>query len=135
MGIEIKPPVKLRKSVYSGSTSRRRILEEGPLRKFLREWKPILPRKKLFEGQKTAIFPPTDRVLESMREEKRREWLAKGYSEALVEKALLLADRWVSEMAEAFAPPERMDIRQEIIRSSYPKALEVAEHWLEAMSK
>jgi len=132
MGIEIEPPVKLRRSVYSES---RRILEEGPLRRFLREWKPILPRKKLFEGEKTAIYPPTDKVLESMREAKKREWLAKGYPEGLVEKALLLADRWVSEMAEAFAPPGRMDIRQEIIKASYPKALEVAEKWLKAMSE
>jgi len=130
MGIEIEPPIKIKKARGLFSF----LEEEGPIRRLIREWKPILPREKFF-GEKTAIYPPTDRVIESMREAKKREWLAKGYSEALVEKALLLADRWVSEMAEAFAPPGRMDIRQEIIRSSYPKALEVAEHWLEAMSK
>jgi len=133
MGIEIEPPVKLRRSAFSFSD--KGILEEGPLRRFLREWKPIIPRRKIFEGEVTAIYPPTDRVLESMREAKRREWLAKGYPEGLVDKALLLADRWVSSMASAFAPPERMDIRQEIIRASYPKALEVAEHWIQEMIK
>jgi len=104
------------------------ILEEGPLRRFLRE-------RQLLKGlwQPPAIYPPVDRELEMMREAKKGEWKAKGYPEGLIDKALILADRWVSSMAEAFAPPERRDIREAIIRGSYPKSLEVAEAWIIAM--
>jgi len=107
-------------------------LEEGPIRRWLREREPLLKR---LRSPQVAIYPPVDRELEMMREAKKREWKAKGYPEGLVEKALVLADRWVSSMAEAFAPPERRDVREAIIRGSYPKALEVGEAWIIAMMK
>jgi len=106
------------------------ILEEGPIRSFIRQ-RPIL--SKIFP--QLAIYPPVDKELETMREAKKLEWKRKGYPEGLIDKALILADRWVSSMAEAFTPPGREDIRREIIRASYPKALEVAERWITAMSK
>lgn len=130
MGIEIEPPIKIKKARGLFSF----LEEEGPIRKLIREWKPILPREKFF-GEKTAIYPPTDSMIESMREAKKREWLAKGYPEGLVEKALLLADRWVSELAATYAPPDRPDIREAIIRHAYPMALSVGERWIEAMMK
>jgi len=108
------------------------ILEKGPLRKFLRNREPLLKR---LRSPQIAVYPPVDRELEVMRETKKREWKAKGYPEGLVDKALVLADRWVSSMADAFAPPERRDVREAIIRSSYPKALEVGEAWIVAMMK
>jgi len=108
------------------------LFEEGPLRKWLRERQPLLKR---FGSPEVAIYPSVDRELEAMREAKKREWKAKGYPEGLVDKALILADRWVSSMAEAFAPPERRDIRETIIRGSYPKSLEVAENWITAMMR
>jgi len=106
------------------------LFEEGPIRKILRE-RGLLKRW----SPEVAIYPPVDRELEAMREAKKREWKAKGYPEGLVDKALMLADRWVSSMAEAFAPPERRDVREAIIRGSYPKALEVGEAWIVAMMK
>jgi len=106
-------------------------LEEGPLRKLLRE-RGLLKR---LRDPQIAIYPPVDRELEAMRDAKKREWKAKGYPEGMVDKALVLADRWVSSMAEAFAPPERRDVREAIIRGSYPKALEVGEAWIVAMMK
>jgi len=108
------------------------LFEEGPLRHWLREREPLL---KSLRSPQIAIYPPVDRELEAMRDAKKREWKAKGYPEGLVEKALMLADRWVSSIAEAFAPPERRDIREAIIRGSYDKALSVAEAWIIAMMK
>jgi len=109
------------------------ILEgEGPVRRWLRKREPLLKR---LRSTQIAIYPPVDRELEAMREAKKREWKAKGYPEGMVDKALMLADRWVSSMADAFAPPERMDVRQAIIRGSYGKALEVGEAWIVAMMK
>jgi len=70
-----------------------------------------------------------------MREAKRREWRAKGYPEGLIDHALMLADGWVSSMAATWAPPERPDIREAIIRNAYPKALSVGEAWIVAMMK
>jgi len=109
------------------------VAQEGPIRRWLREREPLLKR---LRTPQIAIYPlGIDRELESMREAKKREWKAKGYPEGLVDKALMLADRWVSSMAEAFAPPERRDVREAIIRGSYPKALEVGEAWIVAMLK
>jgi len=81
-------------------------------------------------GQVTRLA--VDTVLESKREEKKREWLAKGYSPALVEKALLLADEWIASLAETFAPG-MPDVQRAIIKAKYDKALEVGERWIKAM--
>lgn len=107
-----------------------KLLEEGPIRSFLRK-RPIMSSLL----PQLAIWPPVDRELEIMRERKKLEWKAKGYPEGLIDKALILADRWVSSMAAAFTPPGREDIREAIIKASYPKALEVAERWIIEMSK
>jgi len=107
------------------------ILEEGPLRKLLRE-RGLLKR---LGSPQIAIYPPVDRELEAMREAKKREWKARGYPDALIEKALLLADGWVSSMAGTWAPPGRLDIREAIVRNAYPRALEVGQAWIVAMMK
>lgn len=111
--------------------------KDGPLRRLLKQWEPILPREKIFSGEffepELAVYPPIDKELEAMREAKRREWKERGYSEALIEKALLLSDRWASSMAATWAPPDRPDIREAILRSAYPKALDVADEWLRVM--
>jgi len=108
------------------------VLEEGPLRKFLRKREPLL--RHLWSPQ-VAIYPPVDRELEVMREAKKGEWKARGYPEGLIEKALLLADGWVSSLAATWAPPDRPDIREAIIRNAYPKALDVGQAWIVAMMK
>jgi len=107
------------------------LFEEGPLRKLLRE-RGLLKR---LGSPQVAIYPPVDRELEAMREAKKREWKAKGYPEGLVEKALMLSDGWVSSLAATWAPPDRPDIREAIIRNAYPKALSVGEAWIVAMMK
>jgi len=105
------------------------MFKEGPLRKLLRE------RGLLKRSSQIAIYPSVDRDLEAMREAKKREWKAKGYPEGLVEKALLLANGWVSSMAATWAPPGRSDVREAIIRHAYPRGLEVGEAWIVAMMK
>lgn len=112
------------------------MFEEGPLRKRLRERQPLL---KGLRSPVTAIYPPVDSQLERMREAKKQEWKAKGYPEGLIDKAVLLADRWISSMADAFSSgieePARTKVREAIILGSYGKALEVGEHWIRAMMK
>jgi len=110
------------------------ILEEGPIRKRLRE-KGFLKRGLLSSPQEVKFPFEIDRELEAMREAKKREWKAKGYPEGLVEKALMLSDGWVSSLAATWAPPDRPDIREAIIRNAYPKALSVGEAWIIAMSR
>jgi len=102
------------------------VLKEGPLRKLLRE------RKGFFS--QAAIYPPVDRELEAKREAKKREWKEKGYPDGLIEHALVLADGWVSSMADAFSAG-KPEVREAIIRGSYDKALSVGENWIQAMMK
>ena len=82
-----------------------------------------------------VAYPPVNSEIEKMREAKRIEWERKGYPPGLIDKALSLADGWVESMAGAFTPPNRPDIRKEIITSSYPKGLEVAEKWISTMHR
>ena len=91
------------------------MFRDGPIRRFL--------------GQ---AFDNTD--LEALREAKRTEWRAKGYSEDLINMALDLADKWSKSMASTWSPPGRTDIYDAILKNSYPKALENATTWIEKMS-
>lgn len=89
------------------------------------------PLRRLLEERRQNVTPAED-AGEQMRDVKVAEWRARGYSDVLIEQALKLADKWASSMANAFAPPE---LRKTIFLSSYPKALENAEAWIEAMIK
>lgn len=68
--------------------------------------------------------------LEAMKESKRSEWIAKGYSEKLINMAFDLADEWTIAMTKAFAPPE---LKEAVTRHIYPKSLQVADRWLGKM--
>jgi hypothetical protein len=102
------------------------MFEEGPLRRFLKEWKPIIPRKKLL-GEIIVAGTPVDAEIERMLEEKKKEWRAKGYSESLIRMAEELARGWTAKMTEAFAPPE---VKEAVARHTFPKSLEVADAWI-----
>ena len=65
--------------------------------------------------------------METMKEEKRKEWRAKGYSEKLINMATELAQEWAFRMSEVFAPPE---MREVAVRHNLPKGLEVADRWI-----
>ena len=107
------------------------MFEEGPVRKKFREFlssRPLL-------SPVTAIYPPgVDSEIDRKREAKRQEWLKKGYPPALIDKALILSDRWVSSLADAFGAGDPK-VRDAIIRGSYDKALSVGENWILAMMK
>jgi hypothetical protein len=92
----------------------------------------IIEIHKLKETSPQVTRLAVDKVLESKRETKKREWLTKGYSPFLVEKGLLLADEWVASLAETWAPgmPE---IQKVIVEKNYDRALDVADRWLKAM--
>ena len=102
-------------------------MSEGPVRRLLKEWQPLLPRPKLL-GQVNS-------ELEKLREAKKTEWLSRGYSPALVDKALLLAERSASGIADTSTPSDRPDVRDVVLKHSYPKCLEVANDWIKAVSK
>lgn len=68
-----------------------------------------------------------DAELDRMLEAKKGEWRRKGYPEHLISMAVDLANEWAGAISGAFAPPE---LRTDIIRHIYPKALEVADHWI-----
>jgi hypothetical protein len=122
MGIEIGPPKK-----FYGEKA-----ERWYLGKLIKEWKPILPRKKLLGELLTS--PPVlvggewvDSEIDKMIEAKKAEWRAKGYSENLIRMAEDLAKSWVAKLSETFAPPE---VREAVVRHMMPKGLEVADRWL-----
>jgi predicted RNA-binding Zn-ribbon protein involved in translation (DUF1610 family) len=101
--------------------------------KFLKEWKPLIPRKKLIGELMTS--PPVlisgtwvDSEIDKMIEAKKAEWRAKGYSENLIRMAEDLARGWIAKMSEAFAPPE---VKQAVARHITPKAIEVADAWIQ----
>ena len=115
------------------------LLNNKPIRRFLRERETIVPRKKLVDLIETRSSHQVTRLdvdtrLESLRESKRREWLARGYSPALVDKALDLADEWPAALAESFLPgmPEA---QRKMVELNYPKALATAERWIVEMAK
>jgi len=99
------------------------ILEEGPLRKLLRE-RGLLKR---FQELPVIGVKGVDATIERLKEEKKAEWRRRGYSETLISMAVSLADDWASSMASAFAPPE---LKESVLRHIYPKALDVADRWI-----
>ena len=105
--------------------------ESGPLRKWLKDREPLIPRPRVLESPVTY---PVNSEIEKMREAKRIEWERKGYPPGLINKALSLADNWISSLAATFGGGQP-EIREAIIRSSYPCALEVAEKWITAMHR
>lgn len=136
MGIEIEPPVRLKSS--KGKLGLAELLEDGPVRKFLREWKPILPREKLFKEFLGASSPPVlvggewvDADIDRLIEEKQKEWRERGYTENQIRMATDLARGWISKMSEAFAPDE---LKSAVARHIAPKALEVADSWLKKIA-
>ena len=68
-----------------------------------------------------------DAKLETMKEEKRKDWRARGYSEGLIDKAMDLAQEWAYKMSEVFTPPE---LREAAVMHNLPKGLEVADRWI-----
>jgi len=105
--------------------------EEGPIRRFIKEWQPIIPRKKLL-GEIIVAGTPVDAEIERMLEEKKREWRAKGYSESLIRMAEELARSWTAKMTEAFAPPE---VKEAVARHTFPKSLIVADNWIKTIGE
>jgi len=99
-------------------------LQEGPLRRWLREREPLL--KRVWSPEVVGV-KGVDAAIERLKEEKKAEWRQRGYSENLISMAVSLADDWAFSMASAFAPPE---LKESVLRHIYPKALDVADRWI-----
>jgi len=81
------------------------------------------------------LDPPQviDGRFEALRERKRAEWEAKGYSPGLIEKALLWATEWAQGIARRFVRPPELAAR--VAESIYPEALELSEKYIQAFAK
>jgi len=114
------------------------ILEEKPIRKWLKERRTIIPRKKLVDI--LALNPPffsprpqiIDKRFEELREKKRAEWRAKKYTDKLIERAFEWAQWWTLGIAEKIPDGP---VREEIITRLYPVALEHAETWMKELKE
>jgi len=112
--------------------------KKGPLRKFLGEWEPILPRKKLLKDPPAVVFPTVGQLnsdLEALKESKLREWEARGIPSGIRDMAVALATNWASRTA-AFAAPDRPDIQKQIVPGLFKRGIEeVSEPWIKAMTE
>jgi len=112
------------------------LLKKKPIREFLGKRPTIILEKplvlKLNLNPQVVGVRGVDASLERMKEEKRAEWRARGYSESLINMATELAQDWTYRMSEVFAPPE---LREAAIRYNLPKGLEVANRWIEAIGE
>lgn len=76
---------------------------------------------------------PIKSQIQVMREQKKREWTVRGYSAELIVMALDLADNRARGEA-AIVPGEFVEARDAVLVRQYPRALMVAEKWLEETS-
>lgn len=97
-------------------------MSEGPIRKFIRSWKPLIPREKILGESLSSV----DAEIEA----RKAQWRAQGYTENMIENAQKLAREWVTSMASALAPPE---LQEPVLRYNIKKALNMAESWLKTM--
>jgi len=101
----------------------------------------IVPlQEKLAEKAYTTfreLDPVPEGYINARYEEARKrvveEWRAKGYSEGLIEKALLWADEWTKGIARRFIKDPVM--RATVEETLYPEALALSTRWIEAMVK
>ena len=107
------------------------LLKEGPLRKWLREREPLIPRRKLISSSLSPEVTrlEVDSALKEMKEAKKRDWRARGYSENLIGMAEDLSDEWITSMARAWAT-DMPEVQRAIVRANYGKALDVADRWI-----
>lgn len=103
----------------------------GPVRRWLAQRETLIKRPKFFKDPHSIIgVRGIDAKLETMKDEKRKEWRARGYSEGLIDKAMDLAQEWAYKMSEVFTPPE---LREAAVIHNLPKGLEVADRWITAL--
>jgi len=81
-----------------------------------------------------ALDPPEVNAPEEYKdlaEKTVQEWRQKGYPESLIDKAMKWARDWSVNLANALSPDPGM--AGELADMIYPKALQYAGKWLEAM--
>jgi len=114
------------------------------VRRWLEE-RPILGR--VFKLRTQLVGPVSGRLVDSGLEEmaraKREEWIRRGISPRLADKAVELAKGWaeriarwhVSHLKDILPPEELSRVEREILRRYLREGLnKVAEEWIEAMS-
>ena len=106
------------------------LFKEGPLRRWLKERKPMLEaRPKILEP--AGPNPVVDARFEAMREEKRREWTAAGFPEKLQTRAFTWAEEYSIGMAERITKDP--ELQERIKTELYPQALELSEKWMKGL--
>lgn len=115
--------------------------EKGPIRRFLSERKTIVLDeplvKKLGGNPGSPVLLEYNGELIGLKEAKRREWTAKGYSPSLQDMALTLAEEWADRMSSfVVGVIKEPEYRARAYRELYKTGLdEVAERWITAMGK
>lgn len=119
--------IKIKEAVDSGNTAEAHAL--------------IVPLQNMLAEKAYTTFaeldPSPERFIDSRyeasREEKVAEWKAKGYPDALIEKALKWGSEWSRGIAGRFI--KEPELRAHVEQSLYPEALGLSEKWIEAMAK
>lgn len=106
-----------------------KILEEGPIRRILKERKTIFFESPLVSKFDFQGVRGINSGLEDVIEAKRVEWRGRGATEHQITMAVQMATEWAHSMAKAFAPPE---VLEAAVRKNLPKGLDVADRWLRA---
>lgn len=86
-------------------------------------------RERRFETKSESVFGR----FEALRNRKKEEWKAKGYSDKIIDKAFAWAQEYTISMSSKVT--ENPKLREAIQSELYPKSLEMAEIWMEKVTK
>ncbi len=97
---------------------------------------PPLPRMFGVRWPWMSTHSGIDSEVDNLKQKKRAEWQAKGYSSDLIEQGLKWAEEWTLglpgvKVARQVSP----EVGREVFRIIYSSSLPIADRWMEVMSK
>ena len=128
-GEEVDSSLEAMKERYKGEWRKKSILEEGPIRRRVREL--LEKRSRVVERGSVSKGYYEEAGIEKMVEEKRAEWQRKDYPDHFIRMAEDLAREWTSSMVGFLAPPE---LREAITPYVMEKGLAIANRWITTMA-
>lgn len=97
----------------------------------MRRW--LRRRERTFSQRKPIPEGSVFDRFKDLRKRKEEEWKAKGYSDKIIAKGFTWAQEYTISMSSKVT--ENPDLRRSIELELYPKALEMAEIWMEKVTK
>lgn len=98
----------------------------------MRRWRDRRRERTFSETKATRQESVIDRF-KDLRKKKEEQWKAKGYSDKIIAKAFTWAQEYTVAMSSKVT--ENPELRRAIELELYPKALEMAEIWMEKVTK